>query len=229
LTATALASGGVDRTPLSFPIRLMYLRFGFLICPLGLGIIELGSHDPTLEEVATLTLALVLFLDTVNLQVDELVKLWLIPFLRRWRQLSGSVRRRPGGGAVEPVPLTVLPGLWGVLGGNVPPEHAGGRELLRWVQGHLGIENQVHLVQDVDWDDDRRQVRTGRPRRSWPAAAIWLSPCYGGSGVAILLPPCKPTLVGPTAPSIWCLQEASGDEKAGGYSPESGCGERRDG
>jgi NhaP-type Na+/H+ or K+/H+ antiporter len=41
----------------------------------------LGTHDPTLEVIATLTLALVLFLDAVRLQVDELGKRWLIPFM----------------------------------------------------------------------------------------------------------------------------------------------------
>ena len=79
LTVTALASGPVERSPLSFP--LLFLGFGFLLGPHGLGIIELGPHDATLEVVATLTLALVLFLDAVRLQVDELGKRWLIPFL----------------------------------------------------------------------------------------------------------------------------------------------------
>jgi NhaP-type Na+/H+ or K+/H+ antiporter len=79
LTVTALVSGLVERSPLSFP--LMFLGFGFLLGPYGLGVIELGPHDATLEVVATLTLALVLFLDAVRLQVDELGKRWLIPFI----------------------------------------------------------------------------------------------------------------------------------------------------
>jgi NhaP-type Na+/H+ or K+/H+ antiporter len=79
LTVTALTSGLVERSPLSFP--LMFLGFGFLIGPQGLGIIELKPHDATLEVVASLTLALVLFLDAVKLQVDELGKRWLIPFM----------------------------------------------------------------------------------------------------------------------------------------------------
>jgi NhaP-type Na+/H+ or K+/H+ antiporter len=79
LTVTALTSGLVERSPLSFP--LMFLGFGFLIGPQGLGIIELKPHDTTLEVVASLTLALVLFLDAVKLQVDELGKRWLIPFM----------------------------------------------------------------------------------------------------------------------------------------------------
>jgi NhaP-type Na+/H+ or K+/H+ antiporter len=69
LTVTALTSGLVERSPFSF--QLMFLVFGFLIGHLEFGI-KLGPHNLTLEVVATLTLALVLFLDAVKLQVDEL-------------------------------------------------------------------------------------------------------------------------------------------------------------
>ena len=33
--------------------------------------------------------------------------------------------------------------------------------LAAWVQGHWGIENQLHWVRDVAYDEDRSQVRTG--------------------------------------------------------------------
>jgi predicted transposase YbfD/YdcC len=33
--------------------------------------------------------------------------------------------------------------------------------LAAWVQGHWGIENRVHWVRDVTYDEDRSQVRTG--------------------------------------------------------------------
>lgn len=33
--------------------------------------------------------------------------------------------------------------------------------LAGWVQGHWGIENQLHWVRDVTYDEDRSQVRTG--------------------------------------------------------------------
>lgn len=79
LTVTALASGLVERSPLSFP--LIFLGLGFLLGSQGIDELEVGPHSPFLEVVATLTLALVLFLDAVKLQVTELGKRWLVPAL----------------------------------------------------------------------------------------------------------------------------------------------------
>lgn len=79
LTVTALASGLVERSPLSFP--LMFLGLGFLLGERGFDVIRIGPHDEVLEIVATLTLSLVLFLDSVRLQFDELGRRWLIPVL----------------------------------------------------------------------------------------------------------------------------------------------------
>ncbi len=79
LTVTALASGLVERSPLSFP--LIFLGLGFLLGSRGFDVLDVGPHSPFLEVVATLTLALVLFLDAIKLQVDELGKRWLVPAL----------------------------------------------------------------------------------------------------------------------------------------------------
>ncbi len=79
LTVSALASGLVERAPLSFPI--IFLGLGFLIGGGGLKVIEIDLHHPLLEMVATVSLALVLFLDAVKLQVDELRSDWHVPFL----------------------------------------------------------------------------------------------------------------------------------------------------
>lgn len=74
LTAAALASGVVDRAPLSLPI--LFLALGLLIGPGALNIVRLGPRDPALVAVATLNLALVLFLDAARFDVDELRREW---------------------------------------------------------------------------------------------------------------------------------------------------------
>ncbi len=79
LTVASLVSGVVERAPISFPI--LFLGLGFLVGERGLGVLEMGPHDDKLEIVATLTLALVLFLDAVRLNVRELGRRWLVPFL----------------------------------------------------------------------------------------------------------------------------------------------------
>jgi sodium/hydrogen antiporter len=79
LTVSALAAGVVERAPLSFP--MIFLGLGFLLGPRGFEVMDLNVHSPTLEMVATLTLALVLFLDAVNLEVARERKEWLVPAL----------------------------------------------------------------------------------------------------------------------------------------------------
>ena len=79
LLATPLVSGLVDRSPLSF--AFLFLLLGLALGEGGIGLIELDAHAPVLEVVATLTLALVLFLDAVKLQIDELRARWLVPVL----------------------------------------------------------------------------------------------------------------------------------------------------
>ena len=65
LTIAGLASGLVERAPLSFPI--VFLNLGFLLGEHGLGVLELDPDNPLLESVATLTLALVLCLKGVRI------------------------------------------------------------------------------------------------------------------------------------------------------------------
>src|SRR5215212_8759774 len=79
LVLAALGSGIVERAPVSFP--MIFLGLGFLLGEGGLGILHVGLHDPTLEVVAILSLAFVLFLDAVNLRFDEVGKNWLVPVL----------------------------------------------------------------------------------------------------------------------------------------------------
>jgi NhaP-type Na+/H+ or K+/H+ antiporter len=79
LTVTALASGLVERSPLSFPFA--FIALGLVLGGGGFGAIELGPHDEILEIVATFTLSLVLFLDAVKLQLKELGSRWPVPLL----------------------------------------------------------------------------------------------------------------------------------------------------
>lgn len=78
LTA-ALTSGLIERAPISFP--MIFLGLGFLMGEHGLGLIKIGLHDASLETIATLSLAFVLFLDALNLRFDVIRKDWMIPVL----------------------------------------------------------------------------------------------------------------------------------------------------
>jgi sodium/hydrogen antiporter len=79
LTVSALASGIVERAPLSFPI--IFLGLGFLLGERGLGLLTRDPEDAMLESVAVLTLALVLFLDAVRLREGEMSGAGLVPML----------------------------------------------------------------------------------------------------------------------------------------------------
>jgi NhaP-type Na+/H+ or K+/H+ antiporter len=79
LIVAPLASGLVDRSPLSF--AFLFLGLGLLIGEGGIDLLSFGTDSPLLEILATITLSLVLFLDAVKLQVDELRRRWLIPVL----------------------------------------------------------------------------------------------------------------------------------------------------
>ncbi|MBI3969716.1 MAG: cation:proton antiporter [Chloroflexi bacterium] len=79
LTLSALVSGVVERIPLSFP--MLFLGIGMLLSEHGLGLLFIDAHDRTLETVATVSLALVLFLDAVKLRFDDGRTAWLVPSL----------------------------------------------------------------------------------------------------------------------------------------------------
>ena len=79
LTVGALFSGLIDRSPLSF--SLIFLALGALLSDSGAGVISMEAEGVLLEVVATLTLALILFLDAVNLEIDQLGRRLLTPLL----------------------------------------------------------------------------------------------------------------------------------------------------
>ena len=79
LVVSALAAGLVERAPVSFP--MLFLGLGFLLGDRGLQVISIGLDSTVLEVVAIAALALVLFLDAVNLELTELRGDWLAPVL----------------------------------------------------------------------------------------------------------------------------------------------------
>lgn len=79
LLGAALASGVVDRAPLSYP--MVFLTLGLLLGAGGLRLVTLDIHAPVLDAVAAISLSLVLFLDAAKLDVPELRRDWRVPFL----------------------------------------------------------------------------------------------------------------------------------------------------
>jgi NhaP-type Na+/H+ or K+/H+ antiporter len=79
LLGAALTSGIVDRAPLSFP--MVFLILGLVLGGGALGVVTVSSRAPALDGLATVSLALVLFLDAVGLDVDELRRAWRVPFM----------------------------------------------------------------------------------------------------------------------------------------------------
>ena len=49
---------------------------------------------------------------------------------------------------------------------SLPPNHADARRIGELVRGHWEIENRLHWVRDVTFDEDRSQVRTGAGPRA---------------------------------------------------------------
>ncbi len=77
LIFAGLSEGFVSRAPLSFP--MIFLGLGFLLG--SRGVISTEPDSRTLEAVATVTLALVLFLDAVRMKFDRSSREWLVPSL----------------------------------------------------------------------------------------------------------------------------------------------------
>ena len=73
----SLVAGRLERTPISGPI--VFLSFGLLAGPLGLGWLELNVDNHGLRVLADMTLALVLFIDAANANKSVLRKHAAIP------------------------------------------------------------------------------------------------------------------------------------------------------
>ncbi|WP_235965568.1 hypothetical protein [Micromonospora rubida] len=44
---------------------------------------------------------------------------------------------------------------------NLRVHQAKPAQLAAWIRGHCAIENKIHWVRDVTYDEDRSQIRTG--------------------------------------------------------------------
>jgi Transposase DDE domain len=47
------------------------------------------------------------------------------------------------------------------------------------IRGHWGIEDRLHWVRDMDFDEDRSRYAPPAARALWPACATWSSPSCG--------------------------------------------------
>ena len=62
--------------------------------------------------------------------------------------------------------------------------------LAAWIQGHWSIENRLHWVRDVVYDEDRSQIRTGHAPRvmaTLRSTAIGLHRLTGATNIAAAL------------------------------------------
>lgn len=70
-------AGGVEKTPVSAP--MVFIFFGFVFGPVGLGWLEADVSNDELKYLADLTLALILFLDAANADLSVLRRSFRIP------------------------------------------------------------------------------------------------------------------------------------------------------
>ncbi len=73
---------------------------------------------------------------------------------------------------------------------SLPPEQADPGRLLELSRGHWGIENRLHWVRDVTFDEDRCQVRSGAAPHVMSALrnlVIGVLRCAGASNIAAAL------------------------------------------
>src|SRR3712207_699730 len=76
---SALLAGVIDRAPVSFP--MIFLTLGLLLGGGTTGVAEIGLENDALRTVAFATLALVLFLEAMSLDLRHLKNYWVVPAL----------------------------------------------------------------------------------------------------------------------------------------------------
>jgi len=76
---------------------------------------------------------------------------------------------------------------------SLAPEQADAKALLALARGHWGIENRLHHVRDVTFEEDRSQMRSGAVAHTFAACrnlAIGLLRSSGASNIAAALRTC---------------------------------------
>ncbi|MDQ3935421.1 MAG: cation:proton antiporter [Actinomycetota bacterium] len=79
LMISALLAGVIDRAPVSFP--MIFLTLGLVLGGGTTGVAEVSLDDDALRTVAFATLALVLFLEAMSLDLRHLRRYWVVPAL----------------------------------------------------------------------------------------------------------------------------------------------------
>ena len=75
--AYSVIAGRLNRTPINGP--LVYLAFGVIVGPVGLGLLDLKLGSEAISTIAELTLALVLFTDSVNADLPVFRRTFHLP------------------------------------------------------------------------------------------------------------------------------------------------------
>ena len=79
LMISALLAGVIDRAPVSFP--MIFLSLGLVLGGGSTGVADVKLEDDALRTVAFATLALVLFLEAMSLDLRHLRRYWVVPAL----------------------------------------------------------------------------------------------------------------------------------------------------
>ena len=79
LMISALLAGVIDRAPVSFP--MIFLTLGLLLGQGTFGVTDIDLDSDHLRTVAFMTLALVLFLEAMSLDLRHLRRYWVVPAL----------------------------------------------------------------------------------------------------------------------------------------------------
>ncbi len=109
----------------------------------------------------------------------------------RWPNAPTTIRHSPGRkpitagqGKNKPWSSETVHASTSLAASQISPE-----ELADVLRGQWLIEDRLHWVRDVTYDEDRSQVRPANGPASWPACATSPSPSYASAASSISPPP----------------------------------------